>query len=245
MAKRISAIALAILSALPVACGFETFAKTDSDLINGENIASEWEDTDRYSKLSTKGPDSVTMETGDTFRIRADGSPAVLKDLRFVVKDDVLTVGRVSKKWSDTDSDFATIHITAPALSAVSLSGSGKVKIATLSGAETKASIAGSGDAEIAMVKSENFVASIAGSGNTRVQGNSAKAKYSIAGSGNLDASNMMVSDAQISIAGSGAAKILASGSVKANIAGSGDVTVTGGAKCTSSVAGSGKVNCS
>ena len=79
-----------------------------------------------------------------------------------------------------------TVYVTAPALEAASIGGSGDMRIDRIQAARFAASIAGSGDLEIGALQAREADFSIAGSGGIRAAGRAEQAEISIAGSGNV-----------------------------------------------------------
>jgi Putative auto-transporter adhesin, head GIN domain len=218
-------------------------SSSDDDLEKGKAITAQAADPGAFTALATIGADAVIFKIGDAYTVSATGSAKALENLRFVVNNGELKVGRYKQNWNGGD-DTAVITITAPALSGLSVAGSGKVNAERISGAKVSISTAGSGTIDVADVETPNLDTSIAGSGRISLAGKVADASYDIAGSGSIDAAKMASTSAKVSIAGSGDAKLTASGKVNADIAGSGTVNVSGGATCTSSVTGSGSLNC-
>jgi Putative auto-transporter adhesin, head GIN domain len=242
---------LILLAALPlaacdVAADDITTVKVSgsSDLKDGTPITAQAVDPGKFTALSAVGPDDVILKIGDSFSISATGNTNAIENLRFVVKDGQLIVGRYKSSWTMGDNDSAVITVTAPSISAISATGSGDVKAAMVSGDSVKLSSAGSGTLDVADIITQKLDANLAGSGNMILAGKVADASYSIAGSGDIEAAKLASSSAKVSVAGSGDAILTVSGSVNASIAGSGEVTVSGGAKCTSAIVGSGKLNC-
>lgn len=217
---------------------------SSDDLKDGKAITAEASNPGKFTSFSAVGPDDVIFKTGDTFSVSATGSADALKNLRFIVKDGDLTVGRYKYTWSNSDAAKAVITITAPTISAISAVGSGDVKADRVNGPKVSISAAGSGSLEIADVETPELDSDLAGSGDVILGGKVDAASYSVAGSGSLNAAKMASSSASVSLAGSGDVTLTVSGKVDASIAGSGDVTVSGGAKCTSSIVGSGELNC-
>lgn len=239
-------IAAAVLSACDMAA--DTAGKVETvgsnDLKDGKPISAIATETGKFASISTVGPDDVVVKTGDGYSVSASGSAEALKNLRFIVTDGELTVGRYKYRWSIGDKDKAVITITAPAISSIETAGSGNVKADRVNGDQVTLSSAGSGSLEVAIVEAKSLIGEIAGSGNVKLAGKASRADYSIAGSGSIDASRLTSDDAEVSIAGSGDVDLNAGGKVDIDIAGSGNVNVTGGAKCTKSVMGSGSINC-
>jgi hypothetical protein len=198
-----------------------------------------------FQSLQAAGPDTVNFVTGDGYSIAVSGDPETLKKLRYRLKNGQLMIGREGQKWQMGGTEkVATVTITAPSLSALSLSGSGDVTADNLRGDAVKVELVGSGDIAINAVTANSIKTELAGSGDIVLAGKVASGRHEIAGSGNLNATKLAHSDANVSIVGSGSANLTASGRVKADIVGSGDVTVSGGAKCTVSKVGSGDLNC-
>jgi hypothetical protein len=209
----------------------------------GVPVPSSWATTGRFTGVTLAGSDTVRVREGSQWQVRASGDPAVLAELRYIVEDGSLTIGRRWRKQPVEGS--ATIEVTAPSIRALTLAGSGSLDAERLRGDKVAATVAGSGDLALGDLQSREFSGTMAGSGKLRVAGRSEEAHITIAGSGTIDAHALSVSDAGVSVAGSGDAALRASGTVKASIVGSGDVTVTGGATCTQSRMGSGRLRCS
>lgn len=247
----IPTVALALIAATALsACDMaaDTAEKVETigsgDLKDGKPIGAAATETGEFASISTVGPDDVIFKTGATYAVSATGSAAALKDLRFVVTDGELTVGRYKYRWTSAGTDKAVITITAPSISAIATAGSGNVTADRVKGDRVTLSSAGSGSLDVANVDAKSLEGEIAGSGDVKLVGTATRADFSIAGSGNIDAAKLTSSDAEVSIAGSGDVDLNASGTVDISIAGSGNVTVTGGAKCSKSVIGSGNISC-
>jgi hypothetical protein len=233
------------------ACGYSAIDAAEDvskavngDFDNGISISEKTAKTQPFEKLSVAGPDNVIFNIGDSFEISASGDADEIKKIRYVIEDGAIKIGRIKGNWSGYDKG-ATIRITAPMLSMISLAGSGDVTADRVSSDNASFSVAGSGDLTVGSVTSKSAELSVAGSGNLKISGKTDKASYSVAGSGDIDASNLSSIDADISLAGSGNVNVLATGAASASIVGSGDVTVKGGAKCESSKIGSGELLCS
>jgi hypothetical protein len=243
MRKAIFSTLLPLAATMLSGCYYMDVDDGYNALNKGNPIKADWTTTESFTGISGSGPDTIIFETGDAFRIKATADADVLKQLRFIVKDGKILIGRKSSRDYGM-SKGATITVTAPTLNAIELAGSGSITADQLTGKKAKLSIAGSGNADVAAVNAEALDAEVAGSGQLKLSGKSVSVVYSIAGSGGLDAEGLESNIVKISIAGSGDAKLRATTSVAADIAGSGNVKVSGGAKCTSSVVGSGSLDC-
>lgn len=214
-----------------------------SKLDDGEPISQSWSATGRFDSVTLAGADTATVTRGDRWQIRATGSPEVLAELRFLVEDGELIVGRRYRR--DQVDGVARIQITAPAIDDVTLAGSGSLSVDAMSGSEIGATVAGSGLIEVNRVQASELKATIAGSGDLRIAGQADDGKITIAGSGDIDGRSLRVQRASVTIAGSGDARFRADDSVSASIVGSGDAVVTGTTQCTQTRMGSGRLTCS
>jgi hypothetical protein len=183
--------------------------------------------------------------TGDAFTIKAEGNAKAVAALRYKMDDKAIVIGRDKGSWFGDAGKGVTVTITAPALSAASLAGSGDFTADRMTGDIVKVKVAGSGSLNVANVEAKELETKIAGSGNAVVSGKVDLADFSVAGSGSVNAQKLNATDADVSIAGSGDVRLTATGKVKAKVAGSGDINVNGGATCESKSIGSGSINCS
>jgi len=201
--------------------------------------------------IEVAGHYDVTVRTGSTPSVHANGSEKALDDLRVEVKDGTLEIGQNKRSgwnwgWGRSyHSGPVSLIVTVPSLDHAGIAESGAIKVDKVSGARFKGEIAGSGDLVLPAIDAGEVSLSIAGSGGIHAGGKAKSVKYEIAGSGDIDAASLAAESAELSIAGSGGIKGHATGTAKVNLMGSGDVTLTGGAKCSVTKNGSGNIRCS
>jgi len=193
------------------------------------------------TNLVLAGPDSVVVTHGDKLTITVGGDQDAAEALRFTLDDDTLGVMRKSN-WKGNGK--ATVRVTLPELSHLTLAGSGTVDADRLTG-DVETVIAGSGTARLANIEADKLEVTIAGSGTLEAAGRAKSLELTVAGSGTANMSDLKVDKAEVTIAGSGDASFASDGTVEATVMGSGDVTVTGTAKCTIKSMGSGALHCS
>ncbi len=233
------ATAIAIPSA-PVEAGQTRYSLFEE---KGQAVASTWTATNRFSALTLASGDSLTVQRGERWQIRANGSPAVLADLRFLVDDGEIVIGRRNLRGKH-QSGTARITVTAPSLTGVTLAGSGDLAVEQLTGAAASVTLAGSGTLRIVHLQVDHLTSKIAGSGKLTVAGHAEDTRLAIAGSGDLSGEHLTVGDAKITIAGSGDARLHATGAIESTIVGSGNVYVTGTNDCSLTRKGSGRLIC-
>lgn len=231
---------LATFAASPAQADRRTIHTLDD---RGSAFGAAWSETGRFQTLTATGMDDVRLTSGGKWQIRASGDPRALMQLRFLVDDGALIVGRTSKPRERFGK--VRIEITAPALRGVTAAGSGAVDVARLTGPEISATVAGSGSTTIRELASKKLAATVAGSGGIMLAGRSERADITIAGSGRLTGPAFTAASADVTVAGSGAVRFRSPGRVRATIVGSGTVTVKGTTDCEATRRGSGRLICS
>ena len=193
------------------------------------------------TEIALAGPDDLVVETGDTFAITVSGDEEAVEDLRFKRDGDTLTVGR--EDGSNWDSGKATITVTMPAPTDISMFGSGTITAQEMAD-DGDISMAGSGVITVTDVNVDKLEISSAGSGSIKAAGTAAQLEVSMMGSGDAKLKKLKADQVEINIAGSGGVRVASDGKVEASIVGSGNVEVTGDAECSSSTVGSGTLKC-
>lgn len=193
------------------------------------------------TELAAVGPDKIVVTKGNKLDIDVSGDQAAVDALRFSLEDGALGISR--ERDSGKDIGRATVRVTMPSLTVLTVAGSGSVEVAEVTG-KAEVTIAGSGSAKIAKIDATKLDLTIAGSGDVEATGNAESLDMTIAGSGSGRLAGLRVEQADVSVVGSGSAEFDSDGKVDASIMGSGSVTVNGSASCTVSAMGSGKLHC-
>ena len=239
LAVSLAATALAGLAALP--------AQADRNYRNaldekGKPFGAAWADTGHFDALTATGMDDVRLVSGQGWRIRATGDARAVSQLRFLIEDGALIVGRTTLPRERYGK--ARVEITAPSLRAVTAAGSGTVDVERIAGERASATVAGSGRTTVRRVETERLSATVAGSGGLDVAGRSTRADVTIAGSGRLTGDSFTAGSANVTVAGSGGARFRSQGAIRATIVGSGSVEVVGTTDCDQTRMGSGRLTC-
>ena len=197
-----------------------------------------------FTRIDLAGSDQVDVRVGPGFSVRADGDSELLDHLKITLSGDTLRIGRYRASGWHWDGGHARISVTMPAMTGVSIAGSGDVTVDQVHGDRFKASGAGSGTISVAALQVAAAELSLAGSGGAKLGGTAARLTINIAGSGDVDAGGLHASAADVSIAGSGSVRATVDGPAKVSIMGSGDVDLGGRARCDVHKMGSGSVRC-
>ncbi len=191
--------------------------------------------------ITLLGPDNVRVTRGDKLAITVDGEGA--DKLRFALSDGQL--GILRRDWKlGTSQRAATVNITLPMLSEITLAGSGNLTTDHLMGDAAKIVVAGSGLVDARAINTQKLEIDVVGSGKLRAGGKAKELKMTVAGSGDAEMDGLTADEVKVDVAGSGNARFASNGHVNANIMGSGEVRVFGRATCKVTSVGSGKLVC-
>lgn len=224
----------------------QAWSWNNSERISGNgDIATEARDTGAFDGVATAGSFNVIVRQGQGNKVEVKADRNLLPYIETRVTDG--GKGRTlqiepKKGFNIQSSTTPTITVEMPSLRAVSVAGSGTVKVEAMKTGGVDASIAGSGDIRFANLDAERLGMKVSGSGDIAAAGRCGSASVTIAGSGDVKAAELAAEDVKVSIAGSGDAQVNASKRLNVSIAGSGDVKYVGSPEISSSIAGSGKV---
>ncbi|GAA3945210.1 head GIN domain-containing protein [Hymenobacter algoricola] len=201
-----------------------------------------------FSQVTLANSVTVVLVQGSPQKVEAEGAAEDLAHLETTVRNSRLRIGTVRETSPLSSYRFrssVTVYVTTPAVSALSVSGSGSLKAAAgVKSPNLSLSLSGSGRLEVGAVQATNVSSSVAGSGTIILgQGSVSQHEVSISGSGSIKAASLRADNCQVSISGSGDCHVNAARTLDASIMGSGDVHVSGNPKITSSVMGSGRVH--
>lgn len=220
-----------------------------------------------FTAVDAAGSMRVVLRQGSPQRVEVDASAADQAKVETTVEGGRLRVGRRREgrsMWSiEKFEGPVTVYVTAPSLTAVSVSGSGDLHVeGAVQAGDFRASVAGSGNLDMPQLTAQNLSisvagsgslnlpnltaqrlkTSVAGSGDVTLAGRCPQHEIAIQGSGEVKATNLQTDDTSVRIGGSGNASITATKTLNSHIAGSGDVLVRGNPQISSSKSGSGSV---
>ena len=194
-----------------------------------------------FTAISLAAPVKVDVTQGDVEGLVVEGDEAALADLETVVEQGTLKIRARSRK-DVAGMSKARVHVSAKAIDALRISGSGDIDAPKLRTATLKIAVSGSGDVRIAELDATTLDVSVAGSGDVMVGGKADTLSTSIAGSGDVKAGKLAVRTAKVSIAGSGDVMLWAREQLSVSVVGSGDVRFYGDPEVKRSIMGSGSV---
>ncbi|TGE14854.1 head GIN domain-containing protein [Hymenobacter elongatus] len=212
------------------------------DKVTGSGpVAAENRAVPGFSRLDLAVDAELYLTQGPTQTVRVEAQQNILDVLQTNVSGERLSIsfGRVSVRRHDP----IRIYITAPSLTGVSLSGSGRIvgqnawRVPALS-----VGLSGSGSIDLSVLGVQSLDADISGSGAVRLAGDAARCQVRLSGSGAVEAYPLTVQAAEVNISGSGSTRLTVPQSLSATISGSGTVYYKGRPALTVRTSGSGRV---
>jgi hypothetical protein len=193
-----------------------------------------------FQEIESRGSIDVVLVPGTSARVEVEAPADAQAKITTVVTDGELRIDTVG--CLETRKPVR-VHIAAPRLDAIALSGSGDLDglAAPIKGKALKLALDGSGDVDVAVAVTRLAIA-LQGSGDVDLRGTADELSIALQGSGDVDALAIPARSASIALAGSGDVKVHAKERLDAVVAGSGEVRYRGKPRVSQRVSGSGEV---
>ncbi len=200
-----------------------------------------------FTAVAAAGSMRVILRQGSPQRVEVEASAADQARVETEVQNGSLRIGRRRegrKMWEVEKFDGpVTVYVTAPTLTAVSISGSGDLRADGPVQAENLlVSVSGSGSLKMPQLTARRLSTSVTGSGDATLGGSCPQHSISVSGSGEVRAADLRTDDTAVRVSGSGNARVNAAKTLTSRTSGSGSVLVSGNPQITSSKSGSGTV---
>ena len=221
-----------------------TSLKAQNKFIKGEGPAvTQDRDGGTFNEIHTHGSFNVEITDAGSNAVKVEAQQNLQEYIEIENKGGVLHVRNKKGYNIKTDKEIV-IHVSAPALKGVHLSGSGNINSTNQLKGSDNFEVKSSGSGNISLdVETNSLKTAIAGSGNITLKGKTNDLDGRIAGSGNIRGKEMQSANTSVNISGSGSAEVVATQKLDTRIAGSGDVKYWGDASVDSKVQGSGSVS--
>ena len=221
-----------------------TTAFTSCQKINGKGeIISTSRNIDGYSGIELAFDATVYYTQGANYSLEIEAQENIVGYIETIVKGNDLVLreqhGIVLGKH-----DPIRIHITAPDISSLAVSGSGIISVnGNWNGNILSTVISGSGTIAVSSLKCDKISSDISGSGNIEINGGSCNNEdFSISGSGSIDMRMVECATTYADISGSGDIYANVQKLLDAEIAGSGNIYYYGTPAINTRISGSGNI---
>lgn len=196
-----------------------------------------------FEEIQSSFSGDLILKEGLVQKVSIEGPEGNLDDLDLNVSNGKLKIKFKPKIGLKPRGKF-TVHVTSPKIEQIIVSGSGNALVHSL-GTATKAdlSVSGSGKIEVATCSLSHLDTEISGSGTILINhGTIGNLDLEISGSGNCDTKGAWADYVTARVKGSGSATVWAKRQLNATISGSGDIKYYGNPTVNSSITGSGKI---
>lgn len=232
---------LLLLTLVVVACGASGCVHILVDCVHGSgSVARDERSVSTFRRVVIKGATDVVLVQGSAQQVVVEAEDNLLPLVRTAVEDGNLVID--TRKCIENTRPVV-VHVTAPELAGLTISGSGDVTgPGRIDAKEFDLRISGSGDVRLWLVASD-IRTQISGSGDVVLRGSARNFDATISGSGDINAADLATVRAGVRISGSGDCRLDVAEQLDVSISGSGDVGYKGPVRdVRASVSGSGDV---
>jgi hypothetical protein len=228
-------IGLTIVMMVASACGL-------MPVFGSRNLISETRTVSGYDKVDVSGGGSLNIIQDGTESLTVETDDNMMQYITSQVRGGTLYLGlhTVGQSVSPSALNF-TLHVKD--LSGINTSGSWDVTSAALKGVNLEIVLSGSGKVRVDSVTLTTLSVTSSGSANVTVAGKTDSQTISISGSGKYAAGDLSSQSARITISGSGNVTVWATSSLTAHVSGSGDVSYYGSPQVSFDQSGSGSIH--
>jgi hypothetical protein len=207
------------------------------------NLGTQNRSTGAFNGIRVQGGMDVVLTSGPDHAVKVEADENLLNYILTDRDGDALVI-RTRNGYNLNPRAGMKVYITAPALEAITITGSGTVVSNEKLAAARKLDInvTGSGDVKLE-VNAPEVEAEATGSGNIILTGATRSFKAEINGSGEVKCFGLMSENTGVKISGSGSAEVFASKQLDVRISGSGDVAYKGSPRINQHISGSGDVH--
>ena len=231
---------LAMVTLLAASCG-EVVIFGDERIRGSGTLASETRAVSGFDEVAVFGFGEVFIDVNGTEGLTVEADENLLPYLTTEVSGGRLELG-VEPNYQLSPTQDVVYHISAAALTGITVRGSGDVKADGVNAEQFSISITGSGDVATSGSVVGEYAVAISGSGDVEPSGTSGSLDVQINGSGDYHGEGLVTSEAAIGISGSGSAVVNATEHLSVRITGSGDVEYLGNPTLDQTITGSGDI---
>lgn len=224
-------------------------------VVGNGKIATESRNVQGFQAISLGGSGSLAVHRGD-FKVEVTGDSNLLP---YIITERVgseLVIG-VRPGVNIINSSRLHFEVSLPELTALKVSGSGKVSVDPFAGKDLRLGVSGSGSIQAELdyasmdlsvsgsgdmrlkARLSSLTARMSGSGNLSLQGSSDSLDLGLSGSGHFDGKDFPVDKATVKLSGSGEGALRVASSLSARLSGSGRLAYWGNPRIDASANGS------
>jgi hypothetical protein len=232
-------LTLVCIAALLAAC---TIVIGRNQTVGSGKVITEKRAVGEFTSLELSCSADVSLVQGDQLAVSIEGEDNILPLIETKVSGYMLIID-VKPNTSFRITKPLTVHITAPVLTSIRVTGSGDVEMSKWMVDSLELIATGSGNIHLASLETPSLTARLSGSGDISIEGGGGgNQAITTSGSGDYDAASMESREVNATTSGSGDITVWVTRSLSASSSGSGDIRYYGSPKVTQKTTGSGSV---
>jgi hypothetical protein len=203
-----------------------------------------------FERVEVQGDMIVEISSSPSISAVAEGTSDALDTLSLEVRERTLVIRHAfegaygQRQRQGQGVGLVRIRLTAQNLSAVSLAGSGALRVEGLRGPSIQLVVDGAGSIHAGIPDGASINTRAVGSGSISLTGRARSLNAVTNGAASINAASLSVRDLTVQAVGSGASSFAASGTANIFAMGSANVSVSGQPRCTVRNAGAGTIAC-
>lgn len=208
-------------------------------------VVTETREVGEFDKVALSGVGTLIIKPGATASLTVKADKNLMPYVTSETSGGTLEIrldtrGRIYKLDASTTLEY---ELTAPSITAIVNSGSGKVTGGPFSGGSFSITDSGSGAVDLADVSVLSLSSTVSGSGVVKIEsGVTGAQEVTVSGSGSFKAPGLESKVTSAKVSGSGSIEIWATEGLDSTVSGSGSVSYWGSPQVTKTVSGSGSV---
>lgn len=211
--------------------------------VNGSGVpATEERDVGDVTEVVLSGVGDLTIVPGAVPSLRVTADDNVLPALETETRGGKLTL-RTKAQTALRPKTKIAYTLTAPRLSAITVSGAGNVKSTRIEADALTVKLSGAGNAHLSNLTCKSLTLTLSGAGTAHLAGATDTLAVKLSGAGGIEAAGLKAGSADVQISGAGTATVWADGELKARVSGAGDIKYKGRpANLEQKVSGAGRI---
>lgn len=211
--------------------------------VTGEGpVVAESRTRNNFTAIAMRISGDLYVTQDSVYKVEIRAQQNILDVIETPVINNELVI-RVKNTVNIRSNEDISIHVSAPVITSLALSGSGNLQTSgEFRPSNMRLTLSGSGNIMLPILVTNQLEAVISGSGNIHVAGTAGNESLKISGSGSMDLLNVATNTVSSSTSGSGNIRVNVSQSLSASISGSGNIYYKGNPIISSNISGSGKL---
>ena len=202
--------------------------ETDQQTVTGNGkVVIETREIAPFNHIEVEGNYMVVYKKGTATSLTVNADENLQPLIETVVDGQTLKV-KNKRGYVLAGSSTIIVRVSSPAVSGLSMLGSGLLSADTLTGTNLTTYLNGSGSLAVRHAKGDKMEAKLLGSGKQELGGKTTSSTFSIEGSGTVEAYPLASSQATVNITGSATCYVWVDNSLSVRIDGSGKVLYKG-----------------